>query len=281
MPIRPPRALTGLCALVVLLVARVAAADGKQCVTDNNLGGEQRLSHHLLASRESYRACLADPECPAVVRTECEAALAELKRAIPTLLVSVLDRQRHDVVTATLQVDGRPVVVDGSPLEMDPGSHQFLATGGGASTTLQVVAVENEANRAIEIMLATPPAEAALAWTNPTLVASERGSFVPSYVLGGIGVLGAASFAYFGLSGSSGYDDLQQCKPHCTRGAVSEVRTKYLLADVSLGVSVLALASAGYFLFRAEHAQSPRTSGLSLGFAAAPQAAGLSLRLVR
>jgi hypothetical protein len=201
----------------------------------------------------------------------------------------VLDEQRHDVVAATLKVDGRAVALDGQPLELDPGPYELVASGQAASATMQVVAVENEANRQVELVLKAPPASApepgqglgsqqelGLAAAPPT-----PRSRVSSYVLGGVGAAAAASFAYFAISGHSGFNQLEQCKPNCSRSDVRDVRTKYLVADVSLGVSVLALAAAGYLLFRPA-AERPTASGaLSLAVVAAPQTAGLSLQWVQ
>jgi hypothetical protein len=276
------RAVSGLLVLGVFSATRLAAADAQECVAQNNSGADHRASHQLLAARDAYRACTAEPGCPGVVRAECESALADLKTAIPTLLVSVLDAQRHDVVGATLTVDGRAIAIDGSPVEVDPGPHVLSAAGRGLSTSMQVVSVENEANRQVEVVLSEPTPEpasvSASAGGSSTLGAPSR---VPAYVLGGVGALAAVSFGYLALSGRSEYNALEQCKPGCTYSDVHDVRTKYELADVSLGVSVVALAAAGYFLFRSPHERPVTTGSLSVDMTAAPQAASFSLRWVQ
>jgi hypothetical protein len=284
----PVRILGCLWVVSLLTVTRLAAADAQQCVSHNNDGVDLRAKHKLLAARGAYRECVADPGCPGVVRAECETALAELKTAIPTLLISVLDEQRHDVVAATLKVDGRPVALDGQPLELDPGPYELVASGAATSTTMQVVAVENEANRQVELVLKALPlangvaGQGSDAGQGSALAASPQGprSRVPSYVLGGVSAAAAASFAYFAISGHSQLNQLEQCKPNCSRSDVRDVRTKYLLADVSLGVSVVALATAGYFLWRAAPEQPVVSGSVSLDVVAAPQAAGLSLRWI-
>ena len=283
----PLRISSGLWIVGLLAATRLAAADAQQCVSHNNDGVDLRAKHQLLASRAAYRECVADPGCPSVVRSECETALAELRTAIPTLLVSVLDEQRHDVVAATLKVDGRSVALDGQPLELDPGPYELIASGQATSTSMQVVAVENEANRQVELVLRAPtptPAEPGqglgqelgLAAPSPT-----RRSRVPSYMLGGVGAAAAASFAYFAISGHSGFNQLEKCKPDCSRSDVRDVRTKYVVADVSLGVSLVALAAAGYFLFRPAPERPVAGGTVALDIAAGPQTAGLSLRWVQ
>jgi hypothetical protein len=280
------RILSCLWVVGLLAVTRLAAADAQQCVTHNNDGVDLRAKHKLLAARAAYRECVADPGCPEVVRAECETALADLKTAIPTLLISVLDEQRHDVVAATLKVNGRPVALDGQPLELDPGPCELVASGQASSTTMEVVAVENEANRQVELTLKAlknpVPGQEPGSEQGSALAASTSGprSRVPSYVLGGASAAAAASFAYFAVTGHSKLNQLQQCKPSCSRSDVREVRTRYLLADVSLGVSVVALATAGYLLWRAAPERPAASGSVSLDVVAAPQAAGLSLRWV-
>jgi len=282
----PLRILSGLWIAGLLAVTRLAAADAQQCVSHNNDGVDLRAKHKLLASRQEYRECVADPGCPSVVLAECETALSELKTAIPTLLISVLDEQRHDVIAATLNVDGRPVALDGQPLELDPGPYELVATGQATSTSMQVVAVEHEANRQVELTLKAPrpsipePGQGPGSQQELELAKSSRHSRVPGYVLGGVGAAAAASFAYFAITAHSGFNQLERCKPHCSPSDVRDVRTKYLVADVSLGVSVVALAAAGYLLLRGAPERAVASGSVSLDVLAAPQTAGLNLRWV-
>ncbi len=260
----------------VVVLPRTAAADAKQCVQQNNQGAELRDNHHLLRARAAYRACVAETECPAMVRSECDAALTDLKTAIPTLMVAVLDEHGHDFAGATLSVDGQNVPIDGSSLEVDPGQHELVANNGALTSHLQVMAIESDANRRIELTLQpTKPVMAA-----PVATTQAHRSKAPAIVLGGVAALGVASFSYFALSGHADLGRLDRnCKPYCEAGDVNRVRTKYLLADVSLGVSLVALASAGYWLLSAPK-QEPiaENKPFSIAVSAAPGSAGLNLR---
>ena len=71
-------------------------------------------------------------------------------------------------------------------------------------------------------------------------------SRVPSYVLAGVAAVGAGSFAFFALSGKSKEDDLA-CSPGCPDDRLDPITRDYLIADISLGVSVVALAGSLYF----------------------------------
>jgi hypothetical protein len=277
------RAVSCLFALCGLCAASTAFADAKQCVAQNNDGAQKRDEHHLLAARDAYRACVAETECPEVVRAECDSALADLKTAIPTLLVAVLDEHQHDLPGATLTLDGHAVALDGSTVEVDPGMHELAATNGELSSKLEVKAIESDVNRRVEIVLQPPHVDEAptdLSQSSPP--PPPRRSKVPAYVLGGVAAVGAGSFAFFAISGHSKVTGtLDQCKPYCQADDVNSVRTKYLIADVSLGVSLVALAGAGYWLLSAPK-EAPRASNspISVAVTAQPGSAGVSVRWV-
>jgi hypothetical protein len=276
------RAVSAIFGVCGLFIASPAFADAKQCVAQNNDGAQKRDEHHLLAAREAYRACVAETECPEVVRAECDTALTEIKTAIPTLLVAVLDEQQHDLPGATLTLDGQPVALDGSTVEVDPGTHELIASNGSLSSHLQVKAIESDLNRRVEIVLQAPhPVEVPRDQAPPPVKAAPR-SAVPAYVLGGVAAASAASFGYFALSGHSEMGPLDRCKPYCAAADVQRVRTKYLIADISLGVSLVALAGAGYWLLSGpKEAHAKSESGLSVALSARPGAAGLSVRWIR
>lgn len=72
---------------------------------------------------------------------------------------------------------------------------------------------------------------------------------MPAFIVGGIGVVGIISFAIFGLSGKGDVSDLEKtCKPNCKESDVDSARTKLIIADISLGIGVVALAVATYMV---------------------------------
>ena len=265
-----------------LFSASPVRADAKQCVLHNNDAAQLRDERHLLAAREAYRACLADHECPAMVRSECDAALADIKAAIPTLLVAVVDAQGHDLAGATLQVDGRTVLIDGSTIEVDPGVHELVASSGALSSQLRLMALESDVNRRVELVLQAPPPKLKAASAAPSrdTTPAERVRW-PAYALGGVAALGAASFGYFGLNGLAGKHALADCKPHCAPQDVTRVQDQFRAADISLGLSLLALAGAGYWWWSTPQASAERAPAVSLAVSALPHAAGLSVRWVQ
>jgi hypothetical protein len=206
---------------------------------------------------------------------ECNAALAELEATLPTLILSVVDQRGHDISDATLSIDGQSVALDGSALAVDPGLHTVVAEHDRRRTQIQIVASEKELNRHVELMLADPPMQPKKNRRPEQPPASSR---LPSFALAGVSALGAGSFAIFALSGDAQVNDLERCKPHCSTADVNSVRTKYLIADVSLGVSLAALGAATYLLLTHKAPKPSDAAAVTFDIEAAPGTAGLAMR---
>jgi hypothetical protein len=61
-------------------------------------------------------------------------------------------------------------------------------------------------------------------------------------------VLGLGSFTFFGLTGK---DELASCSPDCTEDRIDAVKSRYLVADVSLLVAVISGVAATVFVLAA------------------------------
>jgi hypothetical protein len=71
-----------------------------------------------------------------------------------------------------------------------------------------------------------------------------------TWVGAGVAVVGLISFSVFALSGNSKESDLDACKPACEdRSVYDDMQRDYLIADVSLAVSVVAAGVGAYFFF--------------------------------
>ena len=277
MLLRLPRKLLGwLSATTLLCWSAGAQAQVQECIASNNEAADLRSQHHLLAARDGYLACASASACPAMVREECGQALTELNSTIPTLIVAVVDDQKRDLSGVTLTLDGKPLKLAGSAIEVDPGSHTLVAVQGALRAELTVMASESELNRRVELVLAAlPPAT-----PSPSLLLAPSPmpparSHTPSYVLGGVAAVAAGSFAVFALSGHAQMNELARCKPYCDESDVHAVQTKYVLADVSLGVSLLALGAATYLWLRP--AATPPREHAALGFDVAASSRGAQL----
>jgi hypothetical protein len=93
-------------------------------------------------------------------------------------------------------------------------------------------------------------------------------SRVPAFVAAGVSAIAVGSFAYFALRGDGKYHDLlHSCAPSCSSDSVSPVTSAFIVADVSLGVAVVA-AGIATWLFLAQSSPSASTSGRAKLFTA-------------
>jgi hypothetical protein len=197
---------------------------------------------------------------------------------MPSLAIAVVDDRKRDVAGAEFTLDGKKSNFQGVAIEVDPGPHELIAARGGDRVKVQVVALEGEQNRRVELTLPSeveverPAARTGTDEVTPPSpqAASGRRSLVPVFVLGGVALASATSFGYFALSGKSAVSDLDRCKPYCSTDDVSSARTKYLLADISLGVAVLAAGIGTYFLVRAPAPSAAGTSRPAFALGVAP-----------
>jgi hypothetical protein len=132
---------------------------------------------------------------------------------------------------------------------MDLGKHTVRFEYQGQTKEDEVIIGAGQKNRNVTVTF-VPAVVAPTPPTGPTTPeGSKEGSIVPALVVGGIGVVALGSFAIFGLGGKSDVSDLEStCKPHCTESQVNSARTKLIIADISLGVGIVALGVATYLI---------------------------------
>jgi hypothetical protein len=271
-------------ALTVVALTRVAAANKKaECAAAYEQSQELRASAKLHAARESLVIC-AQGACPSFIQSDCTQWLAELQREMPTVVVAAKNRQGTDASGVKVTIDGEGVEAEheGSAIAVDPGRHTFrFEIEGAPPIEREVVIRQGEKDRILDVAFDTagesasapaapatlPPPEDKLPEEKP--VGAKPGPLRPyAYVAGGVGAAGIIAFAAFGLAGKGQESDIEGsgCKPNCSPGDVDSVRTKYILADVSLGIGLAGLG-AGVALFflsqpqasHSEHAALPLT----------------------
>lgn len=263
--------------LATLLLARAAgAADKKACTQAFVEAQRLRKSNELVAAREALVTCGQDA-CPEVIREKCVEWLPAVEAEIPTVVLVVQTPDGADLRDATARIDGagelRPI--DGKPIPLDPGEHVFEFAYEGETKTRTVVITPREKDRRI---LATFGAKAAPAGppAEPPAAAPSTGLPASFFILGGVGVVALGSFAYFGVAALNEKSDLEaSCKPNCTDDDRASVDRKALIADVSLGVAVVALGAATWI------ALSSSESGeeVSVGTSPLPGGARAALRV--
>jgi hypothetical protein len=274
--------------LFVVVTASPARADEptkEMCVLASEQAQTLRDEGKLKSARAQLVTC-SSSSCPGVVRRDCEKWLTEVDAAQPTVVVGARDPRGNDVPGTHVSLDGVPFAdrLDGRPLPVDPGEHVFHYDAPGVLSLDQRAVIRvGEKNRMLTVVLSPtashatvappPPAAASPAMSPPSAATSSTdattpardepapsgGSHVPAgtWVFGGLGVVALGSFAYFGISGKNDVSNLRStCAPNCAQSDVDSAHTKLVVADVSLGVGVVALGVATWILL-ANHSDSP------------------------
>jgi hypothetical protein len=270
-------AKAALCIATAMIPFAVdAAADEKTDCADAHASG-QRLQRdgHLQEAHKRYEFCARD-RCPAIITKDCYEFLAKLEQDTPTLAIGARDRWGRDTLDVRIIVDGEPTAdhLTGLAFPVDPGQHtlRFL-DGQGNALEETIVARIGEKNRAILVDFSKPPAAEPLPPPRETAAAApaERPPALASrpvpalaYVLGGTGILALGSFAVFGISALAKAHDLQStCAPDCSSRTddIHTMRLEGVVADVSLGASIVLLGTATALLFARRGSPHPTVAG--------------------
>lgn len=247
--------------LTVTLVARPSSAQDvdatkQACVAAYDETQNARQQGALRVARDKALACSQDA-CPAIVKKDCAQWLGEIDAALPSVSLAVKDAAGQDTTAARVWLDGQPLGerLSAAAIAVDPGERIFrVEIDGKPPIERKIVLREAEKGRVLEFSFADPPTPGV---TQPPASSTEGGSGVPvaSWVLGGVGVVGLGLFATFGAIGLSDKSDAEDpatgCAPSCTDDEVSGIRSKFLAADVSLGVGIAALGAAVIVAFSA------------------------------
>ena len=254
-----------------------AAPTKEQCLESHRQAQIAQNNGELLRAQDSARIC-ASLTCPGLLINDCSDWLNNFERRIPSVVFVVrLDGETN--LSASVMADGKPVAewTHGEALRLDPGEHEFrfelppnepivqtvlLAEGMRYRViTAEFAAPKEQAGEPIEPIKQTPIAAA------PPAPPAHRPTPWLVYPLLGVGTLGAAGFATFGLLGKSKRSDLESsCEPDCEQSDLKPMTNMYLLADVSLGVSVASLIAAGVFYL----ARPEEPVAASIGFSPLP-----------
>jgi hypothetical protein len=217
--------------------------------------------------------------------------LLDLDQSSATVVINARDDKGRDLSDVAVTVDGDPLVdkLDGKPVAIDPGAHALrFSAAGFASIEEDVVIHAAEKNRPLHVQFGGPSVQSGAAIVapvrrlgtapspkpeGPASGSGAGGVPVGTWIFGGLAVAALGSEAYFGVSGlSQRSSDLAPggCAPHCSPSEKSEIETKFVIADVSLGVAVVSAGLAAFFLFKGSSAKPSTPPPVTLDFSPIP-----------
>lgn len=241
-----------LVALALSTIALPAIADDKaECLDAYEKAQRVRQENKLRESKKQLAVCARDA-CPASIRKDCGRWLDEVEQAMPSVILRATDANGGDLRDVSVTMDGETIAssITGTSISVDPGPHKFTFTpSGGSPVVVDAVIAEGEKRRTVAMQApattaARQPATRPLDQDFGTKPASERPVPILTYVLGGVGIVSLGGFGFFALRGSSTRSDLDSCKPFCAQDDIDSSKQNYLIGDVFLGVSIVALAGA-------------------------------------
>lgn len=287
------RAIAAALLSVIELGSASARADNGKlaCVAASEQAQQLRDEGKLKQAREQMLACAKD-SCPQAIRKDCSAWLAALDTSMPSIVLSAQDATRHDVIHVRVTIDGKPLVeaLDGRAVPVDPGPHLLrFEMDGRKSVEQRVLIREGEQRRAISIQFPStiaPIDQAAPTSAPPKRPASPAPDTTPvripigAMVLGGVALAGLGSFAFFGITGKNDLADLRgTCgvTHSCKQAEVNATRVKLIVADASLGVSVVALGIATGLVIARSSSDPPKAAPIHVEVLASAGGAAVTL----
>jgi hypothetical protein len=248
-----PISTWSLFALVVAAAAPARADVTKaQCVDANTNAQSLRREGKFSEARAMLTIC-GDPQCPTLVRDDCTRQLDALSQVQPTVVFDAKDPKGTDLSSVRVGVDGRRVAekLDGTPLPVDRGEHQFsFETDGRRPVTLTLVIKEGEKERRVTVTLVDTSGAAAGGGGGGGDGGSQPHPPPPApstqktlgLVAGGAGVVGLGVGTIFGIVAASKWS---ATRSDCSYGATCPSYGE-AVSDHSATVNAATLSTIGF-----------------------------------
>jgi hypothetical protein len=254
--------LTLLLVGIALAMSSRASADTESCSQAHAGGQRHENAGHLREALASFQECASDAKCPLPIRNECAELYTTVDGRLPTLVFSVVDGYGSDVVEVKVSSGDTQVAssLDGRPIAVDPGLHEFRFTlPTGEVLTKSVLVRQGEKDRIVSLRLPrTDLGAAEPAAANTELVVPSRDARatkltmpVGAWVSYGVGVAALGAWGTFALLGRNAEKSLIECSPNCQateRDKYDTMKQNYLVADISLGVAAASVVTGTILL---------------------------------
>ena len=263
----------GALLLVVSYGAGASAAGGTEAVTSaptreacldaHRNAQELRKESKLLESQEQLLVCSSET-CPGAVITDCGKWLSEMDQITPSLAFEVRVDGK-DISAAQVELDGRAIADWAQAVKVNPGRHDVrVVVEGFAPYTANLLTLEGQRLKVVSADFKTKQPDAPTPRSLPPAApVISRPTPAGTYVLLGLGVLGAGGFATFASLGKTKQNQLDNdCVKlmTCTDSDLKPMKTMYLVGDLSAGIGAAALLSAAVVYFTRPTVESSATS---------------------
>ena len=256
-----------------LAVSSLSRAQGPEatpkaaCFEAHEQGQLQRNSGHLQAARASFLQC-SNESCPSLVRKDCLEFAEKVSEAQPTVIVAATDPQGHDTADVRFFVDGVRISdrLTGAPVTLDPGEHLLrFELQGSTPVEERVILREGERDRSVPVTFATrsPVVPASRTFDASAHAVGPRATTSTwVYALAGTSVAALGVFSYFAIAGKSlEKGRAASCSPRCSPAEISPIKRDYVIADIALGIGVVAAATAGWVFLSQGSSPSSQSTG--------------------
>jgi hypothetical protein len=256
---------TALASLAGLSAATPASAGGPttaDCLTASEQAVKAHVAHRLREMRRELLVCAA-ATCPAEIRADCAQRVAEVNRALPTVVFEVRDEQGNELTGVGVTVDGEVLAprLEGIALSVDPGEHKFVFTATDRPPLEKsLVLHEGEKDRRERIVVGAttvaPPPPPVVHLPPPVVVQPEpppepppahRSRALP-LIVGGTGIVGVILGSVFGSESFSSWSAAQAACPsssNCTPSRHATAVSDRSSAETDAAVSTAAFIAGG------------------------------------
>lgn len=261
-------ALLGLVACPRVVAAQVPTKS--ECLGAYTSGQQLKKRGELKAARDKLLVCSRDP-CPTALQADCNEWLSEVQRLQPSIVVVASDPSGRELTDVKVFVDDVEVAsrLDGRALDVDPGNRRLrFEAEGFEPVTQEMLLREGQKAREVTVRFSGAGEKPSTGGSTIPVVPpkpegpSKRPVPWTVWALGGLSAVALGAFAGFGIAGVSERSDLlDTCGRRCTDDQKASVDQKFFVADVALGVAVVAGAAAAVLFFtRGASAHPPSTT---------------------